>query len=321
MRGWFILSIFIRNPYSREEYSIKSEKRCRATLPDYRFIVMADSRGTDGGINEKTLRSILGKIKDLYPQPDYIIFPGDLVSGSSTPENLRAQLQKFKDVFMEYFPIKILLPTVGNHEVSNDPKDYSSEKVFAEIFSEFKTDEFLGGYNRTVFYVDIGNVRHIVLNSYHTGEINEITGQQFEWFKKVSEGTQKRKLVFVHSPAYPTGHHIDSSLSLFPEQRDKFWNVVDMNTVDLLFAGHEHNYSRRLIDSSFSTKDYKFTRKVNQVVTGGAGAPLNDAYKDDRGIVVPPTPVYHYVIVDVYGNELKITAVALDSGKIDEFII
>lgn len=191
-------------------------------------------------------------------------------------------------MFSEYFPIEILLPTVVNNEVSSNPSDDSREKIFAEIYSEFKADEFLDKHNRTVFYLDVGNVRLIVLNSYHPFESNEITGEQFEWFKKVSGETQKRKLVFVHSPAYPTGHHIESSLSRFPDQRDRFWNVIDKNSVDLLFAGHEHNYSRRLVDSSFSTEKYKFTRKVNQVVTGGAGAPLRDAYEDNRGIVVPP---------------------------------
>lgn len=149
-------------------------------LPDYRFIVMADSRGNDEGINEEIFRNILGEIIDIYPQLDYIIFPGDLVSGSRKPENLRAQLQKFKDVFSDYYPIEILLPTVGNHEVSSEPEDDTREKIFAEVFSEFKADEFLEGYNRTAFYVDIGNIRLIVLNSYHPGESNEITGQQFE---------------------------------------------------------------------------------------------------------------------------------------------
>lgn len=177
------------------------------------------------------------------------------------------------------------------------------------------------GYNRTSYYVDISNVRIIVLNSYHPGESNQIANQQFDWFKKVSNGIQQHKLVFVHSPAYPTGQHIKSALDSFSEQRDKFWNVVDKNGVDLVFVGHEHNYSRRLIDNSFSTEDYKFTRKINQVVTGGAGAPLNNAFKDNRGIIVPPTSIYHYVIVDVYGNNLKITAVALDGKIIDEFFI
>lgn len=315
------MALLIRNPYDKSEYYIRGGETREISLPDYRFIVMADSRGKDDGINEDVFRNILGELVDIYPQMDYIIFPGDLVSGSRDLEKLRNQLEKFKNVFSDYYPIDILLPTVGNHEVSSNPEDDSREKVFAEVFSEFKADQFLDGYNRTAYYVDIGNVRLIVLNSYHPNENNQITGEQFEWFKKVSSEDKQHKLVFLHSPAYPTGHHIESALSAFPENRDRFWDIVDKNEVDVVFAGHEHNYSRRLIDESFSTEDYQFINEINQIVTGGAGAPLRENYEDDRGIIVPPTPVYHYVIVDVYGDELKIKAVTLDGDIIDEFVI
>lgn len=315
------MALLIRNPYDKSNYYMRGDEIREARVPDHRFIVMADSRGKDDGINEEIFRNILGEILEIYPQIDYIIFPGDLVSGSRNLEKLKGQLEKFKNVFMDYYPIEKLLPTVGNHEVSSNAEDDSRERVFAEVFPEFEADEFLEGYNRTVYYVDIGDVRLIVLNSYRPNESNQITGEQLEWFKRVVSEDKKHKLVFLHSPAYPTGHHIESALSAFPEERDRFWSIVDENDVDLVFAGHEHNYSRRIIDESFSTDKYQFTKAINQIVTGGAGAPLRDNYEDDRGIVIPPTAVYHYVIVDVYGDELKITAVTLDGDVIDRFVI
>lgn len=315
------MALLIRNPYDKSEYYIRVGEAREIILPDYRFIVMADSRGKDDGINEDVFRNILEELVDIYPQMDYIIFPGDLVSGSRDLEKLRNQLEKFKSVFSDYYPIEILLPTVGNHEVSSNPEDDSREKVFAEVFSEFNSDQFLDSYNRTAYYVDIGNVRLIVLNSYHPNESNQIIGKQLEWLENILREDKDHKLVFLHSPAYPTGHHIESALSAFPESRDRFWNIIDKNDVDVVFAGHEHNYSRRVIDESFSTEDYQFVNKINQIVTGGAGAPLRDNYEDDRGIIVPPTAIYHYVIVDVYGDELKIKAVTLDGDVIDKFVI
>lgn len=315
------MALLIRNPYDKSNYYMRSDEIRSDRIPDHRFIVMADSRGKDDGINEEIFRNILDEILDVYPQIDYIIFPGDLVSGSRNLEKLRGQLEKFKSVFMDYYSIEKLLPTVGNHEVSSNAEDDSRERIFAEVFSEFSADEFLDGYNRTVYYVDIGDVRLIVLNSYRPNESNQITGEQLEWFKRVVSENRKYKLVFLHSPAYPTGHHIESALSAFPEERDRFWSIVDENDVDLVFAGHEHNYSRRIIDESFSTDKYQFTRAINQIVTGGAGAPLRDNYEDDRGIVIPPIAVYHYVIVDVYGDKLKVTAVSLDGDIIDRFVI
>ena len=65
-----------------------------------------------------------------------------------------------------------------------------------------------------------------------------------------------------------------------------FGNVVNKNGLDLVFVEHEHNYSRRLIDSSFSTNDYKFAMKINQVVTIVAFVTLNNAFKDNKSVIM-----------------------------------
>ncbi len=285
-----------------------------------RIVVLADSRGKDDGINEPVLRSLLQQIKELNPPPRYIVFPGDLVSGSKNLQKLRGELKKFKRVFMEYFPIEILLPTVGNHEVGSGSPDDARQRVFSEVFSEYTADNFLRNYNRTVYYVDYLNTRLILLNSYHTGENNRIIGRQLEWFKKAVEDEDiKHKMVFLHSPPYPTGAHMGSSLNIYPEDRDRFWNIIDKSNVAIVFAGHEHNYSRRIINGNFSSENYQFIRSIPQIVTGGAGAPLRDAYHDDRGVIVPPLPVYHFVLVDIEDDRLRITAISEDEEILDDF--
>lgn len=291
------------------------------TLANCRFIVMADSRGEDEGKNEKIFINLLDKIVEISPQPNYIFFLGDLVLESRSPKRLKARLEYFREVFKNYYSIEILLPTIGNHDVSSIVEDNTREKIFAKVFSEFRANQFLEGYNRTAYCVDIYNVRLIVLNSFHTGESNQITGRQLEWFKKVSSEPMQRKMVLLHSPAYPTGHHIDSSLDVYPKKRDQFWDIIDKNNVDLVFTGHEHNYSRRLIDKSFSTADFKFERAINQIVTGGAGGPLKGTFKDSQGVIVPPVPVHHYVIVDVYEDKLNVMAVSLAGDVIDQFTV
>lgn len=287
----------------------------------YRFVVMADSRGRDDGINERILRDLLKQISKLDPLPEYIVYPGDLVSGSRSPERLRSQLEKFKSVFTSYFPIEMFLPTVGNHEVGSVPVDLEREKVFAEVFSEYTPDGQLRNYNRTVYYVDLGPIRLILLNSYHYQESFRITGRQLEWFDAVSKAHGQHKFVFVHGPAYPTGAHIGSSLDRYPEERDRFWKVVDDNYIDIVFPAHEHNYSRRLIDSSFSTRRYQYNRDVYQVVTGGGGAPLRDAYSSKKGVIVPPVPEYHFVVVDVEDNLIMVHAISYEGRTIDQFTL
>ena len=282
---------------------------------------MADSRGEDEGKNEKIIKKIMDQVINIYPQPNYIIFPGDLIMGSRKPHRIQEQLEYFKGVFKEYLPIEFFLPTVGNHDVGSGAEDDTKEKIFAKVFSEFKANNFLESYNRTAYYVDIGDTRLIVLNTYHPEESNQISGRQLKWFKKVSSEPKQHKLVFLHSPAYPTGHHLDSSLDEYPEKRDRFWDIIDKNNIDLVLTGHEHNYSRRIIDASFSTANYQFVRAVTQIVTGGAGGPLMDIFEDRQGVIVPPIPVFHYVIVDIYKDNLSVMAVSLEGQIIDQFII
>lgn len=286
-----------------------------------RFVVFSDCRGSGKrAVNQEVLHKILQEIKNLNPQPAYIIVPGDLVKGNSKLKSLKSQFTTFKELFATYYPLEMLLPTVGNHEVGSKP-DFSREKLFGEMFREFETDDELSGYNRTVYYVDYGEIRFILLNSCHYKESNRITGQQLAWFSQVAEDPKTHKFVFLHAPPYPTGAHIGSSLDAYPEDRDRFWEIIDQNDIRIVFAGHEHHYSRRIIDQTFGTKKHEFTRAINQVVVGSAGATLNDTYSDNRGVVVPPIPKYHYMVIDVQNNYIHAQVFSIAGELLDQFTL
>ncbi len=80
--------------------------------------------------------------------------------------------------------------------------------------------------------------------------------------------------------------------------RDAFWKIIDKCNIDIVFSSHEHNYSRRIIDDSFSNWNSRYERKVNHVITGG-GEKLIDKYKGKQGIVVALIAVYYYLVVDI----------------------
>ena len=75
-----------------------------------------------------------------------------------------------------YYPDKILLPVVGNHDINAFLEDISYEKVFNDVYDELIPDNILENYNKTVYYMDFKDTRIIVLNSFHPGEIHKITG-------------------------------------------------------------------------------------------------------------------------------------------------
>jgi len=286
-----------------------------------RFIVFGDSKGKENGINEKVLKTILNETCKLNPESEFIVMCGDTVAGNCKEEILTFQLNRLRSIIEKYHPNKSLIPVIGNHEVNIEPTDDRFEKVFSSVYIDLNPDEFLEGYNKTVYYMDFDDTRLIILNAFHYGSTHKIDKVQLNWFEEKASECKKNKLVFIHSPAFPTGAHLGHCLDLYPEYRDSFWKVVDKCDVDIVFSGHEHNYSRRIIDSSFSNENSCYKKRINQVIAGGGGEKLRDKYKSKKGIVVSPIDVYHFLVVDVETDYIKVCAISSKGKKLDEFKI
>ena len=280
-----------------------------------RFIILSDSKGKENGINKKILIKLLKETCKLTPKPDLIVLCGDNVAGSNEEEVLTSQLQDLRNLIEKYYYGKPLIPVIGNHEVNNEPIDDRYERIFNRIYNDMLPDTYLDGYNKTVFYADYEDTRFIALNAFHFREKHRIVKEQLSWFEKVASANIKNKIVFVHSPAFPTGAHFSHCLDLYPEDRDAFWKIVQNCNIDIVFSGHEHNYSRRKIDHK---------RDIYQVITGGSGEKLRDKFKDKKGVITGPIAKYHFVMVDVDSDGIKVSAISskgklLDKFKIDKF--
>lgn len=278
-----------------------------------RFVVFGDTKGKNNGINKGVLEKIIQRIKKLDKKPDFFALLGDTVAGSADPDIHKKQLKGFKGVIDAGFPRVVKLPVVGNHEVNNEPVDDSFEKLVGENYIDFKQHGRLEGYNNTAYYMDLENCRFIILNCYHNGRLKKIEKEQLSWFENVSSVDKKFKIVFVHCPPFPTGAHLGTCLDQFPGERDKLWSVIEKNKVDIVFSGHEHNYSRRVIDKS--------NRKIYQIITGGGGEKLRSSFKCKKGVIVPPKALFHFVVADMEPNSIVIKAISIDGKVIDEFKI
>jgi 3',5'-cyclic-AMP phosphodiesterase len=279
-----------------------------------RFLILSDSKGKENGINKKILIKLLDESCKLTPKADFIVLGGDNIGGSSIGNILANQLQTLRDLIEKYYPGIPLIPVVGNHEVNNEPKDDSCERIFERIYYDMLPNTYADGYNKTVFYVDYEDVRLIVLNAFHFNEINKIEKRQLSWFKEAASADVKNKIVFVHSPAFPTGAHYGHCLDLYPKDRDAFWKIIHDCNIDLVFSGHEHNYSRRKIE---------YGKGIYQIITGGSGEKLRDKFIDKNGIAISPIAKYHFVVVDVIANCIEVSAISskgklLDTFKIDK---
>lgn len=285
----------------------------------FRFIVGGDTMGFDNGVNSKATPKLLEQMKKLSPQPDFAMILGDTFDGSDDYGANKSQLDHLKKVLTKYYPLDFFFPGLGNHE---SPKSFTGEKNFGDAFSNVKAS-FLDGFNKTVYYFDYGDSRFFMLNTDHPGEQHLINGRQLDWLKFNIDPSKKHNFFFLHEPAFPVGDHLNDSLDVNKFQRDRFWEIVDNSKGPMVFAAHEHIYSRRHINSDFNEiangVEFKFNKTIYQITTGGLGEPLHKLYKDTKNVDVPPISKYHFTVVDVDSSKINITAIDIDGKIIDEF--
>ena len=281
-----------------------------------KFIIFGDTKGKDNGINKKVLNNLLKSSKKYAPSPDFIVICGDSIAGSKDTNILKLQLEDFNSTINKHYPNTQLLPVIGDNEVNTNPTDNRFEKIFASIYDNMIPESnYLKEYNKTIYFLDFSNIRIIVLNSFHYGEIQKVSERVLHWLKEITTDCNKKKLLFIHSPLFPTGAHLGDCLDLYAADRDNLLLTIEECNIDAVFCGHEHNYSRRLINKTNNLKD------LYQIITGGGGEKLRDKYKSKKGVIVAPIAEYHYLIADSYDDYIKITSINIKGKILNQFII
>jgi hypothetical protein len=265
----------------------------------WKFAVMGDGRtggenGNTSGVNEPTVHAIAEDARRNGVK--LILFPGDLVNGSSKYGTLAQQFAVWKRAMAPLIDAKIPLYVVrGNHDVaaaqdnppgtnlamwreafSNLPQNGPADQKGLSYSVEFDNacfiaaDEFVGkkpGFDAKLYdsNVNAGMV--------HPWVIEQIHATKAPWV-----------FVFGHTAAF-IGHHKDC-LANVPEERDDLWDALGARG-GVYFGGHDHMYVRQV------APDRK-GRPVLTAVIGDAGA--SPQYYDNSGLnaeigrkVVPKT--------------------------------
>lgn len=255
----------------------------------FNFIAMADSRGSSNGVNDAVLSSIVDLV--LLEDAQFVLFPGDLVTGSSTDSILTSQLYHWRDVMAPLYAGGMYGAKVyagpGNHEIWHS----GSEAVWQSLFSDLPSNGPAGETYMTYSF-DYMNAHFVMLNTNRAGNPHTIN---YTWLANdLASTTADHIFVFGHEPAFPVGPHVGSSLDFYPVQRDDFWQLLADYNVDIYFAGHEHLYNHTVVNG------------VHQVITGTCGAPIYSGYGGD---------FYHYSLLTVNGPRVSVLVVD-DSGAI-----
>ena len=333
---------------------------------DFAFIFTCDGRtGALGGgetalegVNGTSARALIAQMA--RHEAHFLFFTGDLISGYTTREDdFRAQLRSWKRIYGPLWHEMPVYTGMGNHESLlegsrrlqyDKPGTRSAESVFASEFVHPQNGPEpekpgLPPYKGAVYSFDYSGSHFVQLNSdyWYSNHPDEQPGNlfgrllpgQLDWFEKDLSAARsagaKHIFVFVHEPAFPNGGHAQDSLwgggsADGVAVRDRFWTGCNRAGVAAVFSGHEHNYSRTLIDNQTPvrwdhTTNPDFSKPTTQVIQGAAGAP---SYA--RDLTVPwanqvkkfVTHTWSYCLVKVANEHVYLKTYTYTGELIDE---
>ncbi len=228
--------------------------------PGHQFVLYGDAcSGVAGAPHEKTFASVNAVVSRLWPKPEFIIFPGDEVTGLTCDEDeLRAQWRYWLDVEMAWLDRQAvpLYHTTANHTTY----DAMSERVFTEMLSHLPRNGPPGQEGLSYF------VRRddLLLVFVHTGW-SDLGGEghvETEWLKETLSRHADAcfKFVIGHHPVFPiNGFSGEYQLEIGAEHAGTFWRILVENEVFAYLCSHILAFDVRVHEG------------VLQILTAGAG--------------------------------------------------
>ncbi len=223
------------NPFKSYSYSCNEEKTFEFIFPrqkeETKIVTFGD--WSDCANGKASLNYLLKNIEKY----DSAIILGDLAYDLYTDNG------KMGNNFMEFiyaFTTKIpFMNTAGNHETKNHYEDYI-ERFNLPLKKE----------NKNLFYsFDINDAHFVTLPSdFAIGE-NKTAKEEIEkmltWLERDLKATNKKwKIVYMHRPLYCSDYSKETCTKESEELRNTFEDLFYQNKVDLVLAGHLHNYER-----------------------------------------------------------------------------
>lgn len=207
---------------------------------------------------------------------------------------------RFEDVFLRpYGPlvragVDVEL-AIGNHDGDVHFSDSRLEEIEVELW--------LLGTPARYYRSTHGPVDFFYLDSSRPGLFGSAGSEQLEWLDDaLSRSDNQWKVVCLHHPPYSSGRHGST-----PGAEEMLVPVLERHAVDLVLAGHDHNYERTVPLNG-----------ITYVVSGG-GAKLTPV-RPTR-ITAVASSVLQYLHVDVDGDRLTGRSIRPDGRLVDRFTL
>lgn len=317
-----------------------------AAVTEFSFIVYGDTRGRRDGTAEQYEHSLivdsaLATIKQLADSASpvkFVLQTGDaVVNGRDSRQWNKSFVDLINRITTEGGIPYFLAP--GNHDVTGAPELDSPLRIeglgnyLAAVGNLIPPDgapRRLDGYPTYAF--GYGNTFFIALDS------NIATDeQQFAWTNLQLEGLDRARyrhvIAFFHHPTFSSGPHGGAVTEpQSTELRARYSPLFRRHRVSILFSGHDHFFEHWV--ERYEDNEGR-TRRMDHITTGGGGAPLytyrgepdlreylktNAAEKVSLEHVVRPgmnpgDNPYHYLLVHVNGDRIRVEVVGVDWGR------
>jgi len=247
----------------------------------FRFVAYGDTRSNP---------DVHGKVADAIAaeKPAFVLHTGDFVGDGTVEALWRSEFFGPTRGMLRAAPI---FPVLGNHE--------NNSELFYRYFGLPKDK----GWQSFRW----GNAEFFLLDT--NVNFSEKSEQRTWLEEQLAKSTATWKIVAEHHPGISCGPHGFNNAVL-----KSLRPLYEKYGVDVVFAGHDHLYERT--QPIASAKD-KANRPVTYIVTGAGGAPLYQCKPGPWDVVA--RSAYHYVVVEVRPDSLRLTAKQPDGEVIDAF--
>jgi len=271
----------------------------KANSKQLKFIVYGDTR-TLSNVHNSVADAIVSTYVETPDFQTFALLTGDIVTYGADESCWDNELFNPANTnikrLMGHLPF---LTAAGNHE-KDIKKNGSHVSVNFNVFKKYFPYPFVWG---TGWSFDYGPAHFIVLDQY----LKYSNFIQLSWIKKDLAKTDKQwKFIVLHEPGWSAGDayaHSDNK-----EVKHSIQPILERFHVTALFAGHNHFYSRALVNG------------VYHITTAGGGAPFH-GIDPDKEHILSAKIAHHFCKISIDHDVLTFVAVKPDGSIIDSFTI
>ncbi|MBL7152449.1 MAG: metallophosphoesterase [Phycisphaerae bacterium] len=239
-----------------------------------------DSRGYADGINQVVLAELADEFANRQDL-DFVLFPGDLVSGmhSSSNDVFESQLRIWTKIMGPLYNAGVeVYVGRGNHEIGDNwrtPPDDPNHTFAESWLNVFGSDSDPNlklpgngppGEEYMTYSLTHKNAFVVMLDQY-AGIAHRLDHKVNQpWLDaQLAANTKPHVFVTGHEPAFKAKNR--DGLDMYPDKRDALWQAIANNAGRTYFSGHDHFYNHARADDG----DGDPNNDVHQFIVGTAG--------------------------------------------------